>query len=62
MGGERFLAPLAEGPHELTIEYVASSEEEGLYRVSLDGQTIDWRAWVSLLPSSGVALLEIGPG
>lgn len=61
MGGERFLAPLAEGAHELTVEYVASSEEEGLYRVSLDGQTVDWRAWVSLLPPGGVALLETGP-
>jgi len=61
MGGERFLAPLSEGEHELSVEFVASSEEDGLYRVALDGQTVDWRAWVSLLPPGGIAWLETQP-
>lgn len=61
MGGERFLSPLSEGEHELSVEFVASTEEDGLYRVVLDGQTIDWRGWVSLLPAAGMAWLETQP-
>lgn len=61
MGGERFLAPLSEGEHELSVEFVASSEEDGLYRVAVEGLTVDWRAWVSLLPAAGGAWLETQP-
>lgn len=59
-GGERFLAPLSDGLHGLTVYFVASGEEDGLYLVSLDGLSVDTRAWVSLLPASGAAWVEAG--
>ncbi len=61
MEGERFLAPLVEGVwHRVAVYFVASSEEDGLYVLILDGQPIETRAWVSLLPASGSARLEAG--
>lgn len=61
MGGERFLAPLAEGVwHSVALYFVASGEEDGLYLLTLDGEQVDMRAWVSLLPAGGSAWLETG--
>lgn len=62
MGGERFLAPVAEETwHEAVLYFQASSEDDGLYLLTLDGQPIDARAWVSLIDSgSGFARLEVG--
>jgi hypothetical protein len=61
-GGERFLAPVAEGIwHRVVIYFEASSEADGLYLVLLDGEPIDTRAWVSLIGSgSSEALLDTG--
>jgi hypothetical protein len=62
MGGERFLAPVAEGAwHEVVLGFRASSEDDGLYLLLLDGEPIDMRAWVSLIDSAGgYGLLEAG--
>lgn len=62
MGGERFLAPVAEGVwHEAVVYFKASSEEAGFYLLMLDGQPIDARAWVSLIdPESSYAQIEVG--
>lgn len=62
MGGERFLAPLAEGVwHEAVVYFRASSEGDGFYLLILDGQPIDARAGVSLIePGSAEAQIEIG--
>lgn len=62
MGGERFLAPLAEGVwHQIVVSFEASSEDEGLYLVLLDGEPVDAGAWVSLIdPASGYGLFEAG--
>ncbi len=60
--GERFLAPVAEGAwHQVVLYFQASSEDDGLYLLLLDGEPIDARAWVSLVDSaSGYALLDSG--
>jgi hypothetical protein len=60
MGGERFLAPLAEGvSHQATLYLHASSEDDGFYLLMIDGQPIDARAWISLIDSgSSYALIE----
>ncbi len=62
MGGERFLAPVAEGVwHQVVLCFKASSEADGFYLLLLDGQPIDARAWVGLIDSdSGSAQLEAG--
>jgi hypothetical protein len=62
MGGERFLAPVAEGAwHEAIVYFQASSEDDGFYLLTLDGQAIDARAWISLIDSeSGSARIEVG--
>jgi hypothetical protein len=62
MGGERFLAPVAEGEwHEAVICFRASSEGDGFYLLLLDGELIDARARVSLIDDgSGSALIETG--
>lgn len=62
MDGERFLAPVAEGAwHEVVLYFQASSEDDGLYLLLLDGEPIDTRAWVSLIESAGgYGLLEAG--
>jgi hypothetical protein len=60
MDGERFLAPVTEGAwHEVVLYFQASSEDDGLYLLLLDGVPIDTRAWVSLIDSTaGYGLLE----
>jgi hypothetical protein len=60
MGGERFLAPLTEGiAHQATLYLQASSEDDGFYLLTVDGQPVDARAWVSLIDSgSSSALIE----
>lgn len=62
MGGERFLAPVAEGVwHQAVLCFKASSEDYGFYLLLLDGQPIDTRAWLSLIDSdSGSVRLEAG--
>jgi hypothetical protein len=62
MGGERFLAPVTEGVwHEIVLYFQASSEDDGLYLLLLDGEPIDTRAWVNLIVSTGgYGLLEAG--
>jgi hypothetical protein len=60
MGGQRFLAPLAEGvAHQATLYLRASSEADGFYLLTVDGQPVDARAWISLIDSgSSYALIE----
>lgn len=62
MGGERFLAPIADGIwHEAVVDFKASSEGDGFYLLLLDGEPIDARAWVSLIePGSSSAQIETG--
>lgn len=62
MDGERFLAPVAEGAwHEVVLYFQASSEDDGLYLLLLDGEPVDTRAWVGLIDSAGShGLLEAG--
>ena len=62
MEGERFLSPVAEAAwHEVVLYFQASSEDDGLYLLLLDGEPIDTRAWVSLIDSAGsYGLLEAG--
>jgi hypothetical protein len=62
MGGERFVAPVTEGVwHEVVLCFQASSEDDGLYLLLLDGEPIDTRAWVSLIDSAGeYGVLEAG--
>jgi hypothetical protein len=62
MGGERFLTPVAEGAwHEAIVFLKASSEDDGFYLLTIDGQPIDARAWISLIDSgSSSAQLEVG--
>lgn len=62
MNGELFLAPVSEGAwHEVVLYFQASSEDNGLYLLLLDGAPIDTRAWVSLIDSAGgYGLLEAG--
>jgi hypothetical protein len=64
MGGDRFLAPVAEGVwHQAIVRLKASSREEGFYEVYLDGQPIDARSGVSpIAPGSSYAQVEVGPG
>jgi len=60
MGGERFLAPLAES-HLVEVYFQASSEGTGFYLAFLDGEAIDARAGVSLIdPGSERATVEVG--
>ncbi|MET0306408.1 MAG: heparin lyase I family protein [Solirubrobacterales bacterium] len=62
MEGERFLAPVAEAAwHEVVLYFQASSDDDGLYLLLLDGEPLDTRAWVSLIDSAGgYGLLEAG--
>jgi hypothetical protein len=62
MDGERFLAPIMDGAwHEVVLYFQASSEDDGLYLLLLDGEPVDTRAWVSLIESAGsYGLLEAG--
>ena len=62
MGGERFLTPVVEDVwHQMVLYFEASSEDDGLYLLLLDGEPIDTRAWVSLIDAEGdYGLLEAG--
>jgi hypothetical protein len=62
VGGERFLAPVAEAVwHEASLLFSASADGDGFYVLLLDGQPADARAWVSLVDAeSGSAELEAG--
>ena len=62
MGGDRFLAPLAERTwHDVTIRFKASSQGDGFYFLSLDGELLDARGEISLIaPGSTAAQIEVG--
>jgi hypothetical protein len=62
MGGERFLAPVEEGAwHEAVVYFKASSEDDGAYVLTLDGEPIDAGAWVGLIDSdSSSTWIETG--
>jgi hypothetical protein len=62
MGGDRYLSSLTERAwHEVEIDFRASAQGDGSYTVILDGDLIDARAGVSLIPSgSGAAQIAIG--
>jgi hypothetical protein len=54
IGEERFLVPVLEGVwHEAVIYFSASSEGEGAYVLTLDGEPIDAAAWISLIEPGG---------
>jgi hypothetical protein len=62
VGGERFLAPLAEGSwHDIVVHFKASSQEDGFYEVYLDGASVDARDGVStIVPGSSYTQIEVG--
>lgn len=62
MGGERFLALVAEGVwHEAVVYFQASAADDGFYLLTLDGRPIDARALVGLIdPESSYARIEVG--
>jgi hypothetical protein len=62
MGGDRFLAPLAEQVwHDVVIHFRASSAGTGFYEVYLDGQLIDARESVSMIvPGTSYAYIKNG--
>jgi hypothetical protein len=62
MGGDRFLAPAAEGTwHDVVVLFSASSEGAGYYALYLDGQPVEVRVGVSTIPpGSSYAQVEIG--
>jgi outer membrane biosynthesis protein TonB len=62
MGGDRFLAPVAEQTwHDLVIHFKASSVGAGFYEVYLDGQLIDARQGVSMIvPGAEYAYIKDG--
>jgi hypothetical protein len=60
--GDRFLASLTERAwHDVEIDFRASAQGGGFYAVFLDGEMVDVRGGVSLIPSDGAAA-EIGIG
>jgi hypothetical protein len=62
MDGDRFLAPIAEGAwHDAVLRFRASGQGAGYYELTLDGELIDAREGVSLIPAgSPFAQIEIG--
>jgi Polysaccharide lyase len=62
MGGNRFLAPIAERVwHDVVIHFRASSQGAGFYELYLDGELIDARSEISLIaPGSSYAQIEVG--
>lgn len=62
VGGDRFLAPLAEDVwHDAIVHFKASGEGAGFYEIYLDGQLVDARTGVSLIaPDSSYAQVELG--
>jgi Ni/Co efflux regulator RcnB len=50
-GGNRFLAPVAEHEwHDVAIHFKASAQGAGFYEVFLDGNLVDARSGVSMIP------------
>jgi len=62
MGGDRFLAPVAERTwHDVVIHFKASSQGAGFYEVYLDGALIDSRSGVSMIvPGANYAYIKDG--
>jgi len=62
MGGDRFLAPVGEGAwHNVVLLFSASSQGAGYYALYLDGQPVDLRLGVSMIPpGSSYAQIELG--
>jgi Polysaccharide lyase len=62
MGGDRFLAPVAEGQwHDVQIHFKASSQGAGSYQVYLDGNLVDSRQNVdTIMPGSSSAYIKSG--
>jgi Polysaccharide lyase len=62
MGGDRFLAPVAEHVwHDVVIHFKASSTEAGFYELFLDGRPIDARGGVSMIaPGASYAYIKDG--
>ncbi len=62
MGGDRFLRPVAERTwHDVVLRFKASSEGDGYYILSLDGELVDARGEISLIaPGSSAAQIEVG--
>ena len=51
MDGDRFLAPAAEQQwHDVLIHFKASGADAGFYEIYLDGQLVDSRSGVSIIP------------
>lgn len=62
MGGDRFLAPVAEHEwHDVAIHFKASGEDAGFYELYLDGRPIDSRGGVSMIaPGASYAYIKDG--
>jgi Polysaccharide lyase len=62
MGGDRFLAPVAERTwHDVVIHFKASSVGAGFYEVYLDGAQVDARSGVSMIvPGAAYAYIKDG--
>ena len=62
MGGDRFLAPVAEHAwHDVVIQFRASGTGSGFYRLYLDGKPIDTRSGVSMIvPGAPHAYIKNG--
>jgi hypothetical protein len=62
MGGDRFLAPVAERQwHDVVIHFRASSQESGFYELFVDGSLIDSRSGVSMIvPGHSYAYIKNG--
>ncbi len=62
MGGDRFLAPVAERAwHDVVIQFRASATGGGFYRLYLDGKLIDSRSSVSMIvPGAPYAYIKNG--
>jgi hypothetical protein len=51
MDGDRYLAPIAEHRwHDVVVHFRASDDDAGFYEVFLNGQLLDARSGVSLIP------------
>jgi len=62
VGGNRFLAPVAEEVwHDAIVHFKASAQGAGFYEIYVDGQLVDARTGVSLIaPDSSYAQIEVG--
>jgi Polysaccharide lyase len=62
MGGDRFLAPVAEHQwHDVVLHFKASSQNSGFYEVHVDGNLVDSRSGVSMIvPDHSYAYIKNG--